>query len=288
MADRLFDSEFLAQLEQLRLRFRTRASGKSGDGRRSRHQGVSAEFSDFREYQAGDDFRRIDWNAYARFERLVLKLFMEERQMQVYLLLDQSASMRAQGKALMAKRLALTMGYLALAGYDQVSVVPLGEEAGAALGPLSGKNSFLKMADYLEALPEAGESRLAQRVTALDMPGGPGVCYLFTDAFSQDGVDEALAWLRYKKKDTVLVHILGPEELAPAHEGVVRLVDSETGEHREAEMNAALLHAYGEALQGFTDGLRESCHRNGFRYELVPADMDLRRVVLTQLMEVGG
>lgn len=288
MADALFDSEFLSQLEQMRLRFQTRASGKSGDGRRSRQRGVSAEFSDFREYQAGDDFRRIDWNAYARFERLVLKLFMEERQMQVFLLLDQSESMQMNGKSLLARRLALTMGYLALAGYDQVSVIPVGQGAGRALGPLTGKNSFIKMADYLEELPAQPQSLLSQSITGLDLPDGSGVCYLFTDGFSQDGLKDALAWLRYKKKDVTLVHILSPEEIQPGYEGMVRLIDSETGEQREIEMTPALLRAYGQAFQSFCAGLRESCHRYGFRYEMASSDTDLRQVVLEQLMEHGA
>ena len=287
MDDHLFDADFLAQLEQLRLRFRTRANGKSGDGRRSRRQGVSAEFSDFREYQPGDDFRRVDWNAYARFERLTLKLFMEERQMQVWLLVDLSASMQLEHKALMAKRLALTMGYLALAGYDQVSIVPLVDSPTPALGPLTGKNAFLKMADYLAALPAGGESPLSKRITALDLPSGPGVCYLFTDGFSQDGLDDALTYLKYKKKDVLLVHLLGRGELSPPHEGAVRLVDSETGQQRDIEINAALLRTYADALQDFCASLRERCYRHGFRYELVPADMDLRRAVLTQLLEAG-
>lgn len=285
MADVLFDSEFLAQLEQLRLQFRARAAGQGGGGRRSRQQGVSAEFSDFREYEAGDDLRRIDWNAYARFDRLVMKLFLEERQMQVMLLIDQSESMQMSGKAVMAKRLALTMGYLALASYDQVSIVPLGGEGGEAFGPVTGKSAFIRMANYLEALPPQGESRLCQSVTGLQMPGGPGICYLFTDAFSQDGLEDALAYLRYRKKETTLVHILAPEELEPSYEGSLRLIDSETEEQREMEMSAALAKSYGEALQSFCAGLRENCHRYGFRYELVPSAMDLRQAVLEQLIE---
>lgn len=286
--DTLFDSEFLSQLEQLRVRFKARAAGQSGGGRRSRQQGISAEFSDFREYQHGDDFRRIDWNAYARFDRLMLKLFLEERQMHVHLLMDQSRSMQMFDKSHMARRLALTMGYLALANYDQVSITPLGEGVGESFGPVAGKNSFVRMARYLEELPSGGESKLSGSATSLRLPSGPGICYLFTDAFSQDGLEDALAYLRYRKKETVLVHILGPQEIRPDYEGTVCLVDSETGERRSMEVHPGLLRSYQEAFQSFCADLRESCYKYGFRYELVPSDMDLRQAVLEQLIERGA
>ncbi len=290
MAKPLFDSEFLSQLEQLRLNFKTRVQGQSGGGRRSRLPGVSAEFSDFREYQPGDDFRRVDWNAYARFDRLMLKLFLEERQMRVQFFVDDSASMQLFGKSLMAKRLALTLGYLALASGDQVTVTPLGEggEPVRSFGPVGGKDSFLRMARFLSETPPQKTSGLTKSISSLELSGGPGLCYIFTDAFSQDGVEDALKYLRYRKKEATLVHILAPQELDPVYEGAVRLVDSETGDIRELEMTAALKRKYKETLREFCARLMESCHKNGFRYELIPSDMDLRQAVMKHLIDIGG
>lgn len=294
---RLFDAAFLGQLEQLRLRFRGKAAGQSGGGRRSRQQGISPEFSDFREYQLGDDLRRIDWNAYARFDRLVTKLFLEERQMRVNLILDQSASMQLYGKHVMAKRLALTLAYLALSSYDQVSVLPIGEgryegdaPSGQALpwaplGPVTGKAQFLRSAQYLEDLPAARTSPISESIKGIRFPAGPGVSYLFTDAFSQDGMEDALAYLRYQKQDTTLVHILSPEELNPPYEGELRLIDAETGERKELELTPTLTARYRQALDGFCARLKESCHRNGFRYEAIPSNMDIREAVLGHLMD---
>lgn len=287
--DGLFDSAFLAQLEQLRLRFSGRAAGQSGGGRRSRRQGVSPEFSDFREYQLGDDLRRIDWNAYARFDRLVTKLFLEDRQMRVHLLIDQSASMQLYGKHMMAKRLALTLAYLALGSYDQVSLIPLGEgaENSPALGPLAGKAQFLRTAQYLEDLPPAKTSPLSQSVQSLGFSSGAasGVSYLLTDAFSQDGMEGALAYLRYQKQDVTLVHILAQEELNPPYEGELRLVDSETGEARGLEISPGVAARYQNALDRFCAQLKESCHKQGFHYELIPADMDIREAILGHLVD---
>lgn len=278
----LFDPEFLGQLEQLRLHFRIRASGQSGGGRPSRQQGASAEFSDFREYQPGDDFRRVDWNAYARFGKLILKLFMEERQMHVRMLLDQSGSMALQGKGLLAKRLALTMGYLALSSYDQLSLLPLDPNT-QGLGPLTGKSLFLQAAQYLETLPHFEATRLTQSITRIPFRGS-GICYLFTDGFSQDGIENALAYLRYHKQQTTLVHILSPEELDPGLEGEIRLIDSETKEERTLEMSPGVLQRYQETLQSFCGDLKERCHRYGFSYTLIPGNMDLRQAVLEQLI----
>ena len=284
MAEQLFDPEFLNQLEQLRLHFRHKAAGQSGGGRQSKQLGVSSEFSDFREYQLGDDFRRVDWNAYARFGRLILKLFMEERQMQFHMLIDNSASMQMYGKALMAKRLALTMGYLALSSYDQMSITPLGETPGESFGPVTGKASFMRAAGYLEDMPVSPRTKLYDSITRLRFGSGSGICYVFTDGFSDDSLSDALGYLRYYKQKTTLVHILGPEEIRPGLEGEVRLLDTETGEQREVEMSPGLLRAYEEALRDFTAGLREACHKHGFAYEQISSGMDLRQAVLEQLI----
>lgn len=284
MADSLFDAEFLNQLEQLRLHFHSKASGQSGGGRRSRQIGVSTEFSDFREYRLGDDFRRVDWNAYARFDKLILKLFMEERQMHVRLLIDQSESMQLLGKSVMAKRLALVMAYLALTSYDQVSIMPVGDELAQGFGPVSGRGAFMQAVQYLEDVPVHKKTDLNKNITSLRFGAGPGICYVFTDGFSQDGLADALAYLRYHKQQTTLVHILAPDELSPTLEGEIRLLDSETQEQRELEISPGLLSAYDAALKEFCVELKEACHKYGFAYELISSGMDLRQAVLEQLL----
>lgn len=283
MADTLIDAEFLSQLEQLRLHFRNRASGQSGGGRQSRQVGVSTEFSDFREYRLGDDFRRVDWNAYARFDKLILKLFLEERQMHIRFLIDQSTSMQMMEKALMAKRLALAMAYLALGSYDQISITPIGDKPGRSFGPVSGKGDFMRTVRYLEDVPQCGSTQLYESITQMRF-GGAGICYVFTDGFSKDSLADALAYLRYSKQKTTLVHILSQGELNPEYEGEIRMVDSETGETREIEITPGLMKSYSQALAGFCADLKESCHKHGFAYEMIPAEMDLRQAVLERLI----
>lgn len=284
MDENLFDAAFLGQLEQLRLHFRMRASGQSGGGRPSKQVGVSTEFSDFRDYQLGDDLRRVDWNAYARFGKLILKLFMEERQMHIRLLIDQSASMQMQGKGVMAKRLALCMAYLGLTGYDQVSIQPLGEANAPGFGPVSGRGAFVRAVQFLETVPAVEHTNLLDSVTHLRFSGGPGICYLFTDGFSEDSIQETLAYLRYQKQRTTLVHVLSPQELKPDLEGEIRLIDVEKKTQREVEISPGVLASYDKALKGFCAGLKEDCYRHGFAYEQIASDMDLRQAVLEQLI----
>lgn len=284
MSERIFDAEFMAQLEQLRLHLKNKAAGQSGGGRRSHHYGISAEFSDFREYRLGDDFRRIDWNAYARLNRLMLKLYMEERQMQVHLFLDVSASMALQNKLTMAKQLAAVMGYLALSAYDQVSIDLLGNEVGQSFPMSNGRSAFMRLMDYLETAPVQQNTFLTKAIQKVPLSGASGVSYVFTDAFSKEGLTGVLDYLQYKKQETTVIHILSREELEPNFEGDIRLIDAETKDHIEIEANPVILKEYNTTLWTFINGLREECYRHGMNYELIPADLDIRQAVFEHLL----
>lgn len=285
MAEKWFDAEFLAQLEQLRVQFFRHASGQSGGMRRSKYRGVSAEFSDFREYRPGDDFRRIDWNAYARFRRLIMKLFMEERQMQVHLFLDVSESMNMQGKLTMAKQLSAVLAYLALGSYDQAGLYPLGEIPGKRFPMTTGKASFFRILDYLDTMAVQKKTNLVQAVQRVSLPMASGTTFLFTDGFTSGGLEDVLNYFRYHKQDTTLVHILSREELVPAFDSEMRLVDAESGEKIELEPNASVMHDYQHELTHFCNQLKEMCYKRGAQYVLIPADMDIREAVFKQLLQ---
>ncbi|RPJ43072.1 MAG: DUF58 domain-containing protein, partial [Chloroflexi bacterium] len=136
MTDRLFDESFLRRLERLALVARHASAGQTQGERRSPKRGQSVEFSDFRPYVAGDDFRRIDWNAYARLERFFIKLFVEEEDLAVHLLVDNSRSMRwgEPDKLGYAVRVAGAIGYIALAGLDRVTATAIGNAANNGSG----------------------------------------------------------------------------------------------------------------------------------------------------------
>lgn len=292
----VFDSAFLAQLEMLRLNLRQNASGNAMGGRKSKQKGNSVEFSDFRDYQLGDDFRRIDWNAYARFDRLILKLFMEEKQMRMHLLVDVSASMDAPGgtgsKLVLAKRLCAVMAYLTLSGYDMVDISLLCDGVCATLPAFSGKQGFLKVLNFLEnteiPLQSAKKSLLASALQRVPLGTGGGVCVLFTDGFSDDELDQGLRYLQYKKQRVSVVHILSQEELHPQWGGKLRLVDCESEAYKDVECSEQVMSAYQKTLNRFLDDIHALCHARGMDYVFLPSDIDVRRAVFEKLLPNFG
>mgnify|MGYP000096187918 FL=1 len=155
----MLSDSFLKRLDALALRMRHPAAGGSGGLRRSRALGSSVEFSDFREYAAGDDIRRVDWNAYARFDKLFLKLFMEEQEQRVHLIVDASASMDF-GKWKPACQLAQTLGYLCLCGGDSVTVYTLGGGGERHTRPLRGRHCYPELSAFLESVQPQGRAMI--------------------------------------------------------------------------------------------------------------------------------
>ena len=277
---------FLHRLDALRLTARSPAQGGAGGLRRSKALGTSVEFSDFREYAPGDDLRRLDWNAYARFDRLFLKLFMEEQETQVNLLVDASASMGERDKWPFARDLAALLAYLALRGGDRVTVYALGggERHSASL---SGRAGYMRAAEFLDGLTPAGETRLCADIARLPLRPGRGISLLITDLMSPDGYEKALQSLQYRRQEAALLHVLSPWEMNPELQGMVRLVDSETGEERELSVTGSLLESYHRALDDLLRGAERFCHGRGMPYLRLTSDMDLEKEALRALSAAG-
>lgn len=282
----MLSGAFLRRLDALRLSMRSPAQGGAGGLRRSRALGTSVEFSDFREYAPGDDLRRLDWNAYARFDRLFLKLFMEEQETQVNILADTSASMREHGKWELARGLAELFAYLALRGGDRVAVYALGGETARAEG-LSGRAGYMRAAEFLEGIRPAGEVRLCETLPRLPLRPGRGVSLLITDLMSPDGYENALRSLQYRKQETTLLHVLSPWEMQPELDGMVRLIDSETGEERELLIGGSMLESYRHALDGLLRGAEKFCCGREIPYLRLLSDMDVESEALRALARAG-
>ena len=282
----MLSEDFLRRLDALRIVLRSPAQGGAGGLRRSKALGTSVEFSDFREYAPGDDLRRLDWNAYARFDRLFLKLFMEEQETQVNILLDASASMAMHGKWEAAQALAQLLGYLALRGGDRVTLYALGGEA-AHSPALSGRAGYMRAAEFLQKTVPTGELKLCKAVPRLPLRAGRGVCLLITDLMSPDGYETALQSLRYRKQETTLLHLLSPWEMNPALEGMARLIDRETGEAREMMISGDLLRRYREALDGLLRGAETFCRAHETQYLRLLSDMDIENEALRALANAG-
>ena len=263
----MLSDRFLSRLDTLSLAMRGRAQGGAGGTRRSRQTGTSAEFSDYREYIPGDDIRRLDWNAYARFDRLFLKLFMEEQESQVTVMLDASASMEAKWAS--ARSAGEAVGYLALTGGDRLCVQALKNGRALRSPQFAGRAAFPRLTGFLDTCaPDGNEETLTEAVKHTEGLK-KGLCFLITDGYTEDVLKEALDYLRYLKQETAVIQVLSGEELRPGMDGAVRLTDSESGEKIDLLADRSALEAYREALNDFLKQVQENCSSREAPYMLL-------------------
>lgn len=282
----MLNEAFLRRLDAMKLNMHTAARGGAGGERRSKALGTSVEFSDFREYAAGDDLRRVDWNAYARFERLFLKLFMEEQETQVHLLLDASASMGFEGKWSAAVQLCEILAYLALRGGDKVTVYLLRDTVTIS-ERFSGRSGYVRLDAFLQQQSPHGSTHLSQQMPALRLQGGRGRSILISDLMSPDGYETALQALLFKKQEASVLQVLSPFELSPAMEGMVRLIDSETGEARAFLASGEALERYRKALKALLDKTERFCHAHSMHYAMFVSDARMEEAALRALSRTG-
>lgn len=275
---------FLNRLDALRLAMKHAATGGAVGVRRSRSLGSSAEFSDFREYAPGDDVRRLDWNAYARFDRLFMKLFMEEQESAVTIVVDGSASMEAKRED--ALKAAEALSYLALGGGDRLRLAWISNQ-GPVLSPfLSGRLAYPQAADFLTARSMSGRADLFSGVRRIE-PFPKGMCFLISDGYLENGIGGLLDLLRYMRQECAFIHTLSPFEMNPDLEGAVRLVDAEGAPDVDLLADGAALRQYRETLDSFLRESRESCHRRGVPYMLLCGDAPFEETFLPALARSG-
>ena len=289
MENLLFDQEFLRKLENMSFLLKKARAGRFSGQHRSPRKGQSVEFADYRSYVPGDDWRQVDWNAYARMERLFIKLFMEEQDLLVHLFVDTSGSMAwgEASKLRLAKRLAGALGYLALVNMEQVGVAGLGRGLAPYLPAQRGRGAISRLWGFLQQLEGDGNTDLN---TALRQAGkvirGPGISIVFSDLLSPNGFSEGLKYLQHLGQQVVVLHILAPEERDP-NLGNFRLIDCETGEAREVSITPLLLQAYREQVEQFTGGVRQFCAAREITYYPVGTEENLEDILLRSLRSLG-
>ncbi len=267
----LFDSAFLAKLEQLFLLSKKLFRGEHRAERRSRETGASLEFADYRNYSLGDDLRSIDWNIYGRLDRLFIKLFEQEQDLDIHFLIDASASMRWTPGAErivkfdQARRIAASLAYIALSNLDRVNVLWFSSALGADLGLVRGRSQFHNVLDFLRRAPEPeGATGLLAVVRSFTQRlKRRGLVFVLSDFLDPAGYEEALGLLRFNRFDTHVIQILDPAELNPEASGDLRLVDCETGAPLEVTATAAVLESYRTEVARFLEGLAAFCLRRG-------------------------
>ena len=272
-----FDEAFLRRLEQLELASRRLIAGRMKGERRSVRRGQSVEFADYRTYTAGDDLRQLDWNAYARLEKLFVKLFVEEEDVTVHLLVDASRSMDygQPNKLDAARRAAAALGYLGLASMDRVSVAFLGDGQATAMRPMRGKRRAFELFGFLSEPRTERTTGLpaAARAYAARMRGS-GPLVLISDLMDPGYLD-ALRDLAGTRSQLSVLHLLAPDELDPEVAADARLVDSETGHGVEVSGDDDLVDRYRARLAEWQEEIGTFVTRRGGAYVAVPTDLDL-------------
>ncbi len=311
----LLTPELLRRLEQFQLLAARRAKSSAKGERRSRARGQSVEFADHRSYVPGDDFRYLDWNLFGRLDKLFLKLYEEERELPVRIFLDASESMTfgEPRKFDFARQVAAAIGYVALCGFDRVSVVPFPNAQGrtqttqsennptasyqqqsaveGALRSVRGKKSSMQFFQNLNALTAGGHADFneALRRGALEARH-TGLAIVLSDFLDPAGYESGLTALVGRGFQVNVVQILAPEELAPTTFGDLRLVDSESGGLQEVTFGRYRMKAYQQTVQNFIQRLREYTTKRGINFFMAPSNMDLQDLLLKQLRksEVWG
>lgn len=282
----LLDPDFLAKVGRLDIVSRKLLQGRVKGEKRSKKRGQSVEFADHRQYAPGDDLRFLDWSIYARLDRLMIKLFQEEEDLHVYLLLDASASMDygRPNKFRYAQRVLAALGYIGLVNMNRVGVGTFSSQLDRVLRPERGRRNLRKLLHFLEQTPCAGRTDLgaACKRFAQEQPTR-GVVILISDFLDRGGYEDAVRYFVARRMDVFCLHVLSPQELDPPLAGDLKLVDVEDGDETEVTISGPLLEAYKRNLGAFLSGLRDFCHQRGARYLSASTAMPFDRLVIEQL-----
>ncbi len=286
----LLSPQLLAQLERLELVSRKIFRGRLKGERRSKRKGHSVEFADFRAYVPGDDLRFIDWNTYARLDRLFLKMFLEEEDLHFYALIDASPSMNfgTPTKLEHAKQLAAALGFIGLVRGDRVRIETLGQPLRSAGPVLRGRRSLWRLLDHVSAIEPGETVSLADGLKNFSLRNpGKGVLVLITDLMDKNGYETALRYLVSQQMDVYLIHVLSVEELDPDIQGDLQLIDCEDADAAEITTSGPLIARYKRTVNTFIDAARAFCTRRGMNYLQVRNDLPVEQLVSGYLRQRG-
>jgi uncharacterized protein (DUF58 family) len=262
----ILDQSFLELLKSSYVTFDLMIKDGQIGSKRSKAKGSSVEFSDYRAYTLGDDFRRIDWNAYARFEKLFVKLFLEEREARINVFLDMSKSMSFYEKKEAGMKVAAAFTYYALAGYDAGSLVEMGPSISRVLKSIKGTGSFHRAVSFLESATYEKDTDIFGSISGFQNQLSKGMTVIISDFLGDHDYDKIMKLLHYKKQKIYLVHILSKEELEPEFEEHVRLIDSENGAHLELMMGSDMVSIYKKAMENHINNIQKACRKYQANY----------------------
>ena len=286
----LLSSEFMTKLEQLEILSRKIFAGRMKGERRSKKKGESVEFADYRNYVVGDDLRFLDWNIYARLERLLLKLFMEEEDLNITVLFDVSKSMDWGNphKGLYVKRVAAALAYIGLVNYDRVNLYGYSNNLVHEMRAVRGRRLVGQVIKFLEELPYEGPSNMTEVCKRFALRHtGKGVVIVLSDFMDKGGYADGFRYLLSRNLDLYAVQILSPEEIDPTLVGDLKLRDVEDDDVAEITISAPLIKKYKANLQSFCTELKDHCTRRGISYLFTNTRVAFDTLVLAYLRQRG-
>jgi len=287
MPQKLIDAELMKKIEGLSIASKKLFPGAMKGKRRSIKRGSSVEFADYRDYQMGDDFRFIDWNIYARLDKLFLKTFVEEENVYIHILLDVSVSMNfgTPSKLDYGKQIAAILGYIGLIDLDTVMMTTFAENLTGQLRPMRGKDGIFALLDFLENTQSSQETRMDTSLKryALTMTH-PGIVIILSDFLvPQSSYEEGLKALIHGNFDVNVIHIMSEDELHPPLSGELRLQDAETGDIKEVTVTDRMLERYQKRLTAFCHSLNQFCAKNNITYLQANTNLPFEDLILRTL-----
>jgi uncharacterized protein (DUF58 family) len=279
----LFDDEFLKKLEYLNIISKRLFAGQLRAERRTRKRGTGLEFADYRAYVAGDDFRHLDWKAYLRLNRLILKLFEEEEDLPIYFFVDSSQSMNygEPSKLDYARRVAAALCYIGLANLDRVNVISFADGLKSELPPQRGKGRIFKIFRFLSEISASGDTDAKSSFkTYCTETRRRGLAVVISDFFDSHGFAGALDILRHFRHDIFVIHIASHEEIDPGLRGELLLVDAENNTTREITITPSLLTAYKAEYWKYCEAVESYCGKYQLGYVRTTTDFPFEELIL--------
>lgn len=288
--EELFDDEFQRKLDYLAMVSRRVFSGAMRAERRTKKTGSGVEFADHRDYAPGDDFRYLDWHAYQRFDRLLIRLYEEEEDLSIYFIVDNSASMAfGDGEKLRhAKRLCAALAYVGLANLDRVAIVTANEAISGRMQPTRGKARIFRVFRFLRDVGPAGATDLGEAMkTFVAQHKRRGLAVLISDLYDPAGFERGINVLRYNKFEPFVLHVVDPGDARPALRGDVRVYDCETGDEREVTVTPKVLEKYHEAYDAYLEDIRRFCSSRQVPYFAADVSVPFDELIL-RVFRRGG
>lgn len=280
---------FLNNIELLELRVKDNVAGLFGGTHRSKTFGSSCEFADYKEYLQGDDIKKIDWRAYARFDKLFIKQYLDERQMHTRIYIDTSLSMSYEKKNEYALRIAAVLSYLSVKAMDKVSIYSInGHRCKEIINKMVGKDNYTNQINALNNVEFDGESFISDAILSSNVGYGDGVSVIISDFLTDNDYKKAIDYLRSKRRDVVCIQVLSDNEINPKYNARMLFFDSEnmTSTFRK-NINREVISAYKRALDFVTHDISHYCSSRNAGYFLLNADTKVEDFVFKDAMKKG-